>query len=142
MGRKANTVDRMLRVNVRKTDGCWHWTGKINNCGYGEVNIRGKGYLAHRVFHSHFNGPIPEGFQVDHVCCVRDCVNPAHLRAVSARENNLRSTSPAAINARKVACVRGHPLSGSNLYMTPDGRRQCRVCRGLAGIRCQEKAVA
>ena len=25
-------------------------------------------------------------------------------------------------------CIAGHPLDGDNLYVTPDGRRQCRVC--------------
>jgi hypothetical protein len=30
----------------------------------------------------------------------------------------------------KVAnCVKGHPLSGDNLYQRPDGKRGCRICR-------------
>lgn len=29
-------------------------------------------------------------------------------------------------------CRRGHELSGENLYMTPNGRRQCRECKAMA----------
>lgn len=36
--------------------------------------------------------------------------------------------------APKTHCIRGHELSGDNLYMTPDGRRQCRACH-LASVR-------
>jgi hypothetical protein len=28
----------------------------------------------------------------------------------------------------KTHCLRGHELAGENLYMTPDGRRNCRTC--------------
>jgi hypothetical protein len=29
---------------------------------------------------------------------------------------------------RKDRCKAGHPLEGDNLYVTPDGRGQCRAC--------------
>lgn len=29
----------------------------------------------------------------------------------------------------KTTCVRGHSLSGDNLYVTPKGKRQCKECR-------------
>lgn len=31
-------------------------------------------------------------------------------------------------NATKTHCVRGHELAGDNLYLYPDGRRECRTC--------------
>jgi hypothetical protein len=68
--------------------------------------------------------------QIDHLCRVRHCVNPAHMEPVTPRENILRSpVALAAINARKTHCPQGHPLSGANLYRTPQGFRACRECR-------------
>ena len=32
----------------------------------------------------------------------------------------------------KDECVRGHPMSGANLYVAPNGDRGCRACRALA----------
>ena len=32
---------------------------------------------------------------------------------------------------RKTECLRGHPLSGANLYITPRGTRQCRACNRM-----------
>jgi hypothetical protein len=34
---------------------------------------------AHRVSYEHYVGPIPKGLEIDHLCRVRHCVNPAHL---------------------------------------------------------------
>jgi HNH endonuclease len=73
-------------------------------------------------------GPIPEGCELDHLCREKVCVFPEHLEPVSGRENSRRSRSPAALNARKTHCLRGHLLSGSNLYVFPGGKRQCRIC--------------
>jgi DNA-binding XRE family transcriptional regulator len=35
---------------------------------------------------------IPEGLQLDHLCRVRCCVNPAHLEPVTNRENSHRGS--------------------------------------------------
>lgn len=118
--------------------GCWLWTGATYPAGYGKTGVDGRTLLAHRVSYELFVGPIPEGLQLDHLCRVRNCVNPAHLEPVTAAENTLRGNGPAAVNARKSSCVRGHPLSGNNLYVCPRGRRECRKCRAAAGRRWME----
>lgn len=48
----------------------------------------------HRWVHLRFIGPIPEGYDVDHLCSVRNCVNPDHLEAVTRTENIQRGNGP------------------------------------------------
>jgi hypothetical protein len=68
-------------TKVRKTDGCWLWTGCVGSHGYGEIwSAETAGRLTtHRVSWELHHGPIPEGMSVLHRCDVRACVNPAHL---------------------------------------------------------------
>ena len=42
---------------------------------------------AHALSYEHFCGPIPDGFEVDHLCEVHRCWNPNHLEAVPQPEN-------------------------------------------------------
>ena len=85
--------------------------------------------MSHRLAYELEIGPIPAGLEIDHLCRVRNCVNPAHLEPVTHAENIRRGTGPLAENARKTECVHGHPLEGANLYVRPgDGHRQCRAC--------------
>lgn len=42
----------------------------------------------------------------------------------------------------KTHCIRDHELSGDNLYVTPDGRRQCRQCHHDAVKRFRPKPAA
>lgn len=79
------------RVDRRGETECWMWRGCVNPVtGYGQW---ANGYSiigAHRVAYELMVGPIPSGLEIDHLCRVRACVNPAHLEAVTHRENILR----------------------------------------------------
>jgi hypothetical protein len=136
MGRPANTVERIFDLYVTPVaSGCWEWSGKVAKNGYGHTKVGGEFRLAHRAFYEGMKGPIAEGMTIDHLCRNRSCVNPAHLEPVSRGENVLRSPATrAAINLAKTHCVRGHPLSGPNLYLRPDrpGHRHCRACAKAA----------
>lgn len=113
---------------------CWLWTGCLGGHGYGTLWMNGATRYAHRLIYEALVGPIPEGLELDHLCRVRHCVNPAHLEPVTHKVNQLRGTSPMADSARKTHCLRGHPLSGPNLYLRPDGKgRQCRACTAIRG---------
>jgi len=87
---------------------------------------------AHRVSYELEVGPIPEGLELDHVkkrgCRSTRCVAVEHLEPVTNVENNLRSNSMSARNARKTECLNGHEFNEANTRTRPDGQRDCRVC--------------
>ena len=113
----------------RSTDGCWRFTTtQMTKGGYAWFQARGQRFLAHRYSYEKFVGPIPEGLQLDHLCRVRNCVNPEHLEPVTCRENLLRGNTLNAMNARKTHCVNGHEFTPENTKYRPDGRRRCAAC--------------
>jgi len=108
--------------------GCWLWTWRKTNKGYGIFYCKGE-RSAHRISYLHYKGLIPEGLELDHLCRKPACVNPDHLEAVTHRENILRSPIvPMAINATVTHCPKGHPYEGYNLKVE-HGSRLCRECR-------------
>ena len=121
---------------VARADGsCWIWMGARTAAGYGALSRgrRGAGTVyAHVVSHQIHKGPVPAGHQVDHVCRVRACVNPAHLEAVSQVENLHRQAAAAALRTH---CARGHRFES-----LPAGRR--RYCKACSRDRYRRKAGA
>lgn len=107
---------------------CDIWTGSLDKDGYGRIKRNGMTYRAHRIAYEEAKGPIPDGLQLDHLCRVRNCINPDHLEAVTCQENIRRGELGAAQRAR-THCPQNHPYSGDNLYIDPRGDRQCRICR-------------
>jgi hypothetical protein len=128
---KHRTFEDKIKLfweRVEKTETCWIWTGSMNGNGYGKIHINKKKVYAHRLSHELFIGKILEGLQVDHLCFVKNCVNPDHLEAVTPYVNNMRSKSQAALNLRKTHCLNGHLLEGYNLMPNKKNTRQCRSC--------------
>ena len=111
-------------------NGCWIWTRSVNFNGYGQWSKRGpdQNRMAHTVIWETFNGPLPDGLEMDHLCRVRPCVNPAHLEAVTRTLNNRRSTTPTALNFLKTSCIHGHVFDRENTIIKRRGR-DCRACK-------------
>ena len=127
--RQSRISDRIMKKIVRRRGNldtpCWLWTGSCSN-GYGQLSISNAGVrrmiYVHRWLYEHDIGPIPPGCVVHHQCETPNCVNPIHLEPVTQRQNMREFTS------KKTLCKHGHPLSGENLVVTPQGVRKCREC--------------
>lgn len=127
------TGERLMeRVKIDPVSGCWNWIGGSTNDGYGVLGRGAPTYLAHRLSHTLWVGPIPPGYEIDHLCRNPPCINPKHIEAVTPRVNKMRSKSPWALNAAKTHCKRGHELSEENVYRTKKGR-SCRACNLMHG---------
>lgn len=109
-------------------DGCWLWRGQKNAKGYGKfsawISPGYKGWIAHRLSYQLFIGPIPEGMTLDHECDVKACVNPLHLRPMTALENRLRGRFPL---RERTHCLHGHEFTPDNTRLYR-GARICRTC--------------
>lgn len=107
---------------------CWVWTGALNHHGYGSLWVGRRHVLAHIVSYKLAKGDPPAGFEHDHLCRVRRCVNPPHIELVSPYENFIRGESGAAKNRIKTHCLHGHEFTPVNTYFNPAGYRHCRAC--------------
>lgn len=72
---------------VDKSGNCWVWTAGKNIAGYGSFTAFGRPVSAHRYSYEINVGPIPDRHDIDHTCHNRVCVNPAHLRATTRKQN-------------------------------------------------------
>lgn len=123
---KWNSVEVPARVALRaytnadeQPNGCWISRYSVSTHGYAQIgwsvpkheqrgNSRHEMVLAHRASWVHIHGQVPIGMTIDHACKERRCVNPAHLRLMSNRENARRNQGD---DFREGFCRRGHPDS-------------------------------
>ena len=136
-----SVLDRFLAKIVADPHGCWIWQAGTNTKGYGKFKVDGRDVKAHRFAYEMFVGPIPEGLELDHLCRVRNCVNPEHLEPVTHAENVRRGESGKHCRD-KTHCPQGHPYAGENLYVRPNGKRDCRTCQRAHYARKRAKATA
>lgn len=69
-------------------NGCIDWTGSVRSDGYGQISIDRRRTGVHRLaYELHAGQSIPEGMLVLHSCDRPICINPAHLRVGTHKEN-------------------------------------------------------
>lgn len=125
--RNTTVIDRFWRRVIIQPSGCWEWQGFLQN-GYGFFWMNGRSMRPQRFSFTYFTSKVvPSGFDLDHLCRNRKCVNPNHLEIVTRREN-LRRGSPKRLYG---TCWRGHLLGKNNIYWRKDrpGRWNCLQCR-------------
>ncbi|UIU47076.1 HNH endonuclease [Microcystis phage MinS1] len=83
-------------IHAPELGACWLWTGASTKDGYGVMEVQDLPTAsAHRWSYRHHVGPLLDGLELDHLCRIRNCVNPWHLDQVPhviniERANTLR----------------------------------------------------
>lgn len=91
----------------------------------------------HRFMYEYYNEPIPKHLHADHLCRVRECVNPDHVEPVTHLENIHRSP----IHKAKVShCPHGHEYAAANTRMVGPKRNK-RKCLECERIDSRERAL-
>lgn len=115
------------RVDVDPETGCWLWRLHCNPVsGYGVIKVRALSAAplsAHVVSYMVFNGAILSVHQIDHLCFVKKCCNPAHLDAVPGQTNTARYWA----EHRTARCPQDHLFDEENTGVGTTGR-YCRAC--------------
>lgn len=130
--RKSGTLDLLPRPTIEdrfwpkvdKSGECWLWTGNYTrDSHYGTIYYQGRSQPAHRVaWMLAGNGDIPDKHEIDHICHVRLCVRPDHLRVVTRKQNV--ENHQGALRTNKVG-IRGVSKNGTRwrAEMRHNGRR-------------------
>ena len=123
------TLAERFWPKVNKTSTCWLWTAATMRNGYGVISKNGKNMLAHHAILEIEGIDIPEGKVIDHLCRVRNCVNPEHLEIVTNAENVQRGLK-GDLRTRAKECSQGHSLLDPSNYgvYSKYGSKTCLVC--------------
>ena len=137
--RWATPLERFQGRVVQDENACWMWTGATRPNGYG--TFRADGFCSsHRWSYAYFVGPIPDGYEVDHLCKSRACCNPEHLEAITMEENRRRQKES------KTHCAQGHEFSPDNTTYWTDTEgykiRRCIACSRASSLRQYAKDPA
>lgn len=133
------TQQELERFNSgwKQSEECKLWQKFLDKDGYGQFYFRKKNRRVHRFAYYIAYGPIPKNMVVDHTCRNRNCVNAAHLRLVTTKQNSLEnSNSVGAINKAKTRCKNGHNFD--RFY----GQRYCSICEKAKKKRLNQKWLA
>lgn len=136
-GDKIEPIKRFEKKYDIDDNGCWIWNAGHKAGGYGCFYDGNKDISAHQFSFVYFKGPVPKGLEIDHLCEVKNCVNPNHLEAVTHAVNVQRGQSAKINSARsrsKTHCPHGHEYTEQNTYLTRHHKtgsynRSCKKCR-------------
>lgn len=120
---------------------CHIWVGTLTDDGYAVVRKNRKKIRVHRLTYLNAVGPIPDGHVLDHLCRIRNCINPAHLEPVTNAEN-VRRGLVCGRGKRLTRCRHGHAYTPENSYVCKRGKLSCRACKKDACERSKARRKA
>lgn len=130
-------IPTRLWARIVTSDSCWDWTGTKDGSGYGRIRFKGKFIGVHRLVLQCLGVPIT-GLLVMHSCDRPACVNPNHLSAGTASDNQSDSVAKKRhASSRRTECPAGHPYAEFGVVRA--GKRYCKPCQSVTSIRCQKK---
>lgn len=122
-----SAIGRPRRLELYREDpaaGHWHWLlGKFAQ-GYGCINRDGRAQKAHVWMWEQTYGPIPEGFELHHVCEEKGCVNIADSRHIVLLSKAAHRGEHGKLTAGVVRALRAGDISPG------EAMRQCDVGAG------------
>lgn len=85
---------RRFWSSAQREGECLVWAKSRRRNGYGQATIAHRNRTAHRLAFELTYGAIPEGMLVDHICGNRACIEPAHLRLATKKQNGENRVGP------------------------------------------------
>lgn len=135
----TNSADRLLLTSHEQSGPldtpCLVWDRcTTTQDGYGQVRIKGKTYLVHRLAWIERHGPIPpETPHVLHRCDNPPCWADDHLWLGTQTDNMhdclTKGRHRTNGNERRTHCLRGHQFDERNTSVDKRGWRSCRTCK-------------
>lgn len=138
-------VRRLWARTVIAESGCLLWSGPLD-VGGGRTGSKGyprvwetkaeggKRWRAARLVATAFYGPIPKGYEPDHLCRDTACLNWDHLEVVTHAENKRRE-GQARRETNGHRCGKGHLMTQGNIIWNPPRKpgysptQACKTCR-------------
>lgn len=94
--RRFNSIEEALSFYEVKNE-CHLFLGSTTKesfgKGYGFFTLNGNRYATHRLAYELAYGPIPKKLYICHKCNIKNCINPEHLYAGTAKQNSADRTN-------------------------------------------------
>lgn len=139
--KKFGRIETLADIKGRSIEvgDCWEWQGSFAGCGIPKHTINGKQQRAHNTAFKLAGKKQPPGTFLVRSCGNGDCVNPAHVEAMTRKEQMRLVADLGRCSRPDQIAARTRAARENSKYSMEQARsiRQMRQC----GLRCTEIAV-